>query len=181
MSAFSDQYQAARQDVLFRMRASWGKARKEEAKKRAELAESAGPFLEVSDEDLDLAARVPTPSHLRGMAEELRAIRAEKYKILQEPISRDGTAKEPGSKRRDLLAEIASEHFRSGMQSWLTGIPPDHGLSDTPVGELAQIQSEMRYRLKLVNAMAAMMEREIEALDSQIEGKRALEKAEPAK
>jgi hypothetical protein len=181
MSALSDQYATARRDALSRMRASRGRLRKEEGKNRADLAELAWPFLEISDEELDLASRVPTPSHLRGLAEELRAIRAEKYKILQEPISPDAARKEPNSKRRDLLAEIASEYFRSGMQSWLTSIAPDHGLSATSIVELEQIQSEMQYRLKLVRVMAAMMEREIETLDCQIEGKRALEKAAPAK
>jgi hypothetical protein len=181
MSVVSDQYATARRDALSRMRASRGRLRKEEGKNRADLAELAWPFLEISDEQLDLASRVPTPSHLRAIAEELRAIRAEKYKILQEPISSDGARKEPNSKRRDLLSEIASEHFRSGMQSWLTSIAPDHGLSATPVAELEKIQSEMKYRLKLVKVMAAMMEREIETLDSQIEGKRAWEKAAPAK
>jgi hypothetical protein len=163
------------------MRASWGGPRKEERKNRADLGQLAWPFLEISDEQLDLASRVPTPSHLRGMVEELRAIRAEKYKILEEPISSDAASKEPSSKRRELLAEIASEHFRSGMQSWLTSIAPDHGLSATSIAELQQIQSEMQYRLKLVKVIAAMMEREIETLSSQIEGKRALVEAARAK
>ena len=81
----------------------------------------------------------------------------------------------PKAKRRELLAEIGSEHFRRGMQSWLTSIPADHGLSATPVVELKQIQSEMRYRLKLVKAIVSMMERELDAIEAQIKGKRASE------
>jgi hypothetical protein len=181
VSAVADQYATVRRDALSRMRASGDRIRKEEGKSRADLAELAWPFLEISDEQLDLASRVPTPSHFRGLVEELRAIRAEKYKILQEPISPDAAHQEPNSKRRDLLAEIASEHFRSGMQSWLTSIAPDHGLSATSIAELQQIQSEMQYRLKLVKVIAAMMEREIETLSSQIEGKRALVEAAHAK
>ena len=63
------------------------------------------------------------------------------------------------------------------MQSWLTSVAPDYGLCATSVGELEQIRSEMQYRLKLVKTVAAMIQREIDALSSQIEGKRALEKA----
>ena len=89
MSAFSDQYATARRNVLSRMRASCGRVRKEE-KRPTDLAELAWPFLEISDAQLDLASRAPTPSHLRALVQELRTIRAEKYKILQEPISSDG-------------------------------------------------------------------------------------------
>ena len=177
VKACPDKYAAIRQDVLSRMRTSWGDLRREAEKKRAELAAPSWPFLDSSDEDLDLAARVPTPSHLHGMVEELRAIWAEK--IQDSPgtdFPRGQINGESDAKRRDLLAEIASQHFRSGMQSWLTGITPDQGLSATPIGELEQIKSEMRYRLKLVNVIAAMTERDIEALDTQIEGKRAPEK-----
>ena len=136
------------------------------------MAELAWPFLEISDPQLEGASRAPTPSHLRALVQELRTIRAEKYKILQEPISEG-----KDSKSSDLLAEIASEHFRNGMQSWLTSVAPDYGLCATSVGELEQIRSETQYRLKLVKAMAAMIQREIDALSSQIEAKRALENA----
>ena len=176
----SDEYATARRDALSRMRALWGGARKDEERKGLELAEFLGPFLEVADEDPDVASRAPTASQLRVLTEELRATRAEKYEILQEPLSHDGAGTEAGSKRRELLAEIASEHFRSGMHSWLTSIAPDHGLNATSIGELEQIQSEMKYRLKLVEAIAAMMEREIEALNTEIAGKRALEEGAPA-
>jgi hypothetical protein len=186
MSAVSDQYALARKKSLARLQERWGRERtgvRTEEKKRLGLAESiAWPFLELSDEDLDLASRVPMPTHLHNLANELRAIRAEKYAVLQEPASKVVVSKDAVSKRRELLAEIASEHFRGGMQSWLTGIPPDHGLSATPIVELEQIRSEMQYRLKLVKAVAAMMEREIDAIQSQIKGKRALEAggSEPA-
>ena len=171
MSAFSDQYATARSNVLSRMRASRGRVRKEEP---TDLSELAWPFLEISDAQLEGASRAPTPSHLRALFQELRTIQAEKYKILQEPIS-DG--EETNSQSSDLLAEIASEHFRNGMQSWLTSVAPDYGLCATSVGELEQIRSETQYRLKLVKTVAAMIQREIDALSSQIEGKRALEKA----
>jgi hypothetical protein len=133
-----------RAGILFpRMHASWGGARKEEERNRVELAEFVWPFLEIAEEDLDVASRVPTASDLRGLTEELRTARAEKYKILQESVSPDGAGSEAGSKRRNLLAEIAFGHFRSGMQSWLTSIAPEHGLNATSVVELEQIQSEM--------------------------------------
>lgn len=178
MSVISDQYALARRKSLARLQERWGRERRgpqPEENKRSDLAESiASSFLELADEDLELASRVPTPSHLRNLAEELRAIRAEKYAVLEEPTS-DDVSGGGGSKRRELLAEIASEHFRTGMQSWLTSIAADHGLSATPVVELEQIHSEMRYRLKLLKAMVTMMEREIDALEVQIKGKRVLE------
>lgn len=179
MSVISDQYALARRKSLARSRERWGRERtgqRPDEKKRSGLAESiAWPFLELSDEDLDLAARVPMPSHLRNLAEVLRAIRAEKYAVLQEPASKDVVPRDAGSKRRELLAEIASEHLRGGMHSWLTSIAPDHGLSATPIVELEQIHADMQYRLKLVKAMATMMEREIDSIETQIKGKRALE------
>jgi hypothetical protein len=178
MSVIADQYALARRKSLARLRECWGRERtgpQPEEKKRSELAESiASRFLELSDQDLELASRVPTASHLRNLAEELRAIRAEKYAVLQEPTS-DDVSGGAGSKRRELLTEIASEHFHTGMQSWLTSVAVDHGLSSTPVVELEQVHSEMRYRLKLLQAMVTMTEREIDALEVQIKGKRVLE------
>ncbi len=179
MSVISDHYAPARKKSLARLQERWGRARageEQEKKKRFGLAEAiAWPFLELSDEDLDLASRTPMPSHLRSLSEELRAIRAEKYAVLQEPASPDVLSGDPKAKRRELLAEIGSEHFRRGLQSWLTSIPADHGLSATPVDELKQIRAEMRYRLKLVKAIVSMMERELDAVEAQIKGKRALE------
>jgi hypothetical protein len=178
MSVVSDQYAGTRNASLLRLQQRWGRDRagRGREKKRVGLAESiAWPFFELSDDDLDLASRIPTLPHLRTLAEELRAIRTEKYGILQEPDSQDSVSRDSASKRRELLAEIGSEHFRRGMQSWLTSIPADHGLSVTPVDELEQIRSEMQYRLKLLKAMVTMMEREIDAIEAQIKGKRALQ------
>ena len=75
---------------------------------------------------------------------------------------------------------ISSPKLPPNISQWhavrLTGITQDEGLSATPIGELEQIKSEMCYP-SVVNVIAAMMERDIEVLDTQIEGKRAPEKA----
>jgi hypothetical protein len=175
MSTASDQYAGARKDALARMQSRWGRERKNTEKTSRESNEPVAlPFLELSDEDLDLALRLPTPSHLSGLKDALRELRAERFAELEEPAVRDPEEQGPSSKRRELFAEIASEHFRQGMGSWLTSIAPDHGLSATPVEELEKIREEMLYRLKLVKAIAAMMQREADALETQIKARRIL-------
>lgn len=180
MSAASDQFASARKEALARMQSRWGQERKSAEKKERESDEPiAMPFLELSDEDLDLALRIPTPSHLADLKEALRAMRQERYAELEQPAVRDpdAEAEDAGgsSKRRELFAEIASDHFKTGMGSWLTSIAPDHGLSSTPADELVKIQDEMRYRLKLLKAMESMMEHEIDSLETQIKARRKLD------
>jgi hypothetical protein len=175
MNAASDQFASARKDALARMQKRWGLDRKDTEKPEGGSDEpNEIPFIELSDEDLDLALRIPTPAHLADLKQALREIRQERYAELQE--TPDGnTPAAPPSKRSELLAEIASEHFRAGMISWLTSIPVDHGLSSTPADELVRIQEEMRYRLKLVKAIENMMSREIEGLETQIVARRLLD------
>ncbi len=175
MSAASDKYAPDRREALSRLQSRWGRERKGSQKKERDSGEPVSmPFLELSDEDLDLALRIPTPSHLSGLKEALRTMRSERFAELQEPAARDPDAA-PSSKRRELFAEIASDHFRAGMGSWLTSITPDHGLSSTPAEELVKIQEELRYRLKLLNAMEGMMQREIDSLETQIKARRKLD------
>lgn len=174
MSTASDQFASARKNALARMQSRWGRERKDTEKTSRDSNEPvAMPFLELSDEDLDLALRIPTPSHLSGLKDALREMRAERFAELENPAVRD-PEKAPSSKRRELFAEIASEHFRQGMGSWLTSIAPDHGLSATPVEELEKIHEEMLYRLKLVKTIGNLLQREIDALEIQIKARRTL-------
>lgn len=175
MSAVSDKFAPARKEALSRLQSRWGRERKGSEKKERDPNEPISmPFFELSDEDLDLALRIPTPSHLSDLKEALRTMRSERFAELQEPAVRNPEAA-PSSKRRELFAEIASDHFRHGMGSWLTSITPDHGLSSTPADELVKIQEELRYRLKLLNAMEGMLEREIDSLENQIKARRKLD------
>jgi len=77
--------------------------------------------------------------------------------------------------KRQLLAEIVSEHFRTGMHSWLNAVPIDHGLAETSLDELRQLRKEAAYRLKVVQEVARMLEREQSALDVQIRAKETRE------
>lgn len=175
MNPASDQFANARKDALARMQKRWGQDRKDTKKPETGPDEPDEiPFIELSDEDLDLALRVPTPAHLADLKQALREIRQERYAELQDAPSADAPTA-PISKRSELLAEIASDHFRSGMMSWLTSIPVDHGLSATPADELVRIQDELRYRLGLVKAIENMMSREIEGLETQIKARRLLD------
>lgn len=175
MSTVSDQFAPVRKEALSRLQSRWGRDRKGAEKKDRDSGEPISmPFLELSDEDLDLALRIPTPAHLADLKEALRTMRSERFAELQTPAVRDPNAA-PASKRRELFAEIASDHFRTGMGSWLTSITPDHGLSSTPADELVKIQEELRYRLKLLNAMESMMQREIDSLENQIKARRKLD------
>lgn len=179
MSTASDQFANARKDALARMQTRWGRERKDTEKVSRESNEPiAMPFLELSDEDLDLALRVPTPSHLSGLKDALREMRSERFAELEAPAVRDPDQAPASSKRRELFAEIASEHFRQGMGSWLTSIPSDHGLSGTPVEELEKIREEMLYRLKLVKTIGNLMQREVDALETQIKARRILNSQE---
>jgi hypothetical protein len=173
MSIASDQHAAARREAMVRMQSRWGQVRNEPGKSgRAEDESVEMALLELDDEDLDLALRVPTPSHLSELKEALRALRAERFAELREPGDpSQGTA----SRRRELYEEITSEHFRKGMASWLTSIAPDHGFSATPADELEKIRDEMLYRLRLVKAIAGMMQRELDALENQIRARRTIE------
>lgn len=176
MSAASDQFASDRKNVLTRLQDRWGRERRGTQKKEQSPNEPLSmPFLELSDEDLDLALRVPTPAHLGKLKEALRAIRTERYAELEKPAVRDPNAKPASSKRRELLGEIASEHFRNGMGSWLTSITPDHGLSSTPAEELEKIRNELLYRLKLLESITSMMQKEIDGLESQIKTRRDLD------
>ena len=178
MSTASDQFANARKEALARMQSRWGLERKDTKKVSRESDEPIEmPFLELSDEDLDLALRVPTPTHLSGLKEALKEMRSERFSPLETAAVRD-PEKGPGAKRRQLMAEIASDHFRQGMGAWLTSIPADHGLSATPVEELEKIHEELLYRLKLVNTIGKMMGREAEALETQIKARRILNSQE---
>lgn len=174
MSTVSDQFAPVRLRALERLRTRWGHDRKPEARPAEGGSEPINTaFLQLSDEDLDLALRVPTPAHLAGLKDALREMRAERFAALQEPPDRDGA--EAPVKRRDLYAEIASEHFRTGMASWLTSIAPDHGLSATPADELEKMRDEMLYRLELVQTIARMLQHEADLLENQIKARRALD------
>lgn len=179
MSTASDRFAPARRDALQRIRARWGRERKGEGKSEHPSDEPiAMPFLELSDEDLDLALRLPTPTHLAGLKDALRAMRAERFAELEQPAVRDPDAQPATSKRRELLGEIASEHFRHGMGSWLTSIPADHGLSATPVEELEKQKDELLYRLKLLKTITTMMQHEADTLETQIKARRLLDRKE---
>lgn len=181
MSTASDQFANARKEALARMQSRWGLERKDTKKVSLESDEPIEmPFLELSDEDLDLALRVPTPTHLSGLREALKEMRSERFAALETAAVRD-PEKGPGAKRRQLMAEIASDHFRQGMGAWLTSIPTDHGLSATPVEELEKIHEELLYRLKLINTISKMMGREAEALETQIKARRILNSQEESR
>lgn len=178
MSTASDKFANDRKEALARMQSRWGVERKDERKTFKESSETVEmPFLELSDEDLDLALRVPTPTHLTGLRSALKEMRAERFAALETPAVRDPN-KGPGAKRRELMAEIASDHFKQGMGAWLTSIPTDHGLSATPVEELEKIHEEMLYRLKLVRSIGNMLQREAEGLETQIKARRTLNSQE---
>ncbi len=180
MTVASDQFADTRRDALTRLQDRWGRERKSAGGKKREPDEPIDfPFLEISDEDLDLALRVPTPSHLADLKDAMRALRAERFEELKEPAVRNPDAA-PVSQRKELFAEIASEHFRKGMGSWLGSIAVDHGLSGTSAGEMVEIQSGLRYRLKLLKAIEAMMEHEIDSLETQIKARRLLDAGQPA-
>ena len=175
MSTLSDQFASARHDALALLQERWGLERKGAEKKGRALEELiAMPFLELSDQELDLALRVPTPTHLGHLKDALRALRSERFQELEHPPEPDSGAK-PASARRALLAEIASEHFRGGMGSWLTSITPDHGLSSSSAEDLEKIQNELRYRLNLLNNMTILMQREIDSLETQIKTRRMID------
>jgi hypothetical protein len=119
--------------------------------------------------------RVPTPAHLTGRRKFLREMRVECFRELKEPAESGAEAQPQPSKIQDLLTEIASAHFRTGMGAWLTGVQPDHGFYSTPADELQKTPGELRYRLKLLNATSQMMQREIDALEIQIKARHKLE------
>jgi hypothetical protein len=75
-------------------------------------------------------------------------MRVECFRELKEPAESDAEAQPQPSKIQELLTEIASVHFRTGMGAWLTGVQPDHSFYSTPVDELQKTPGGIAVSLK---------------------------------
>lgn len=178
--------QPPRQQAMERLRTRFGKARW----KPSEQERGGTQMLDLFQLSFgqaateDQTARPIDEADMRRMLDELRQGRryraADEARNILEPESdleeteEEGPPSSKGAKRQ-LLAEIVSEHFRSGMHSWLNAVPIDHGLAETSLDELRQLRKEAAYRLKVVQEVARMLEREQSALDVQIRAKETQE------
>lgn len=169
---------ARRRAVLAQLQERWGNVRQpadEYSKGQLNYLEGYfGPFLEVDTDGLEIppAALEPSEAQIRALLDTLRSQRRDQQHPLQQE-QQEGAAPLTPLQRRDIMAEIASAHFRANMQAWLGAVKPEQELSSTPLEELEDAQREARYRLSILKQMIAQSERETDALELQIRAKRA--------
>ncbi len=164
-------------DIIKTLRARWGTMRygqtDEQAQRKQFLETNIQPFFPQQDTD-----QQESPIRLEQLEEfraHMRAIQRKKWSLLQtNDEESDQTEKDPmlHASRQELLGEIATEQFRSGMLSWLTTVQPENALSSTPLEELEEIERQTKYRLRVVEVVQLAMEQELNAIEKEVRAKR---------
>jgi len=137
------------------------------------------PFFEVAG-----SGGEPDEAQMRLMMDAVRTMRNERQEDEIAPLLERGAADAENEKdtsvaerRRMMLAEVVSEHFRTGMQGWMSSMGPEHGVTETAMDDLERIRDEAHYKVRLVGAVQTMLQRELDAVELQIRAKQALAKS----
>lgn len=162
--------------IMDELRARWGTERKPEGPNASDPR--IAPFLEyvnVADDEDEAAFLDPSEEQMREFFAAIREARSHKdlHPLQDAP---DGTPREmpTGPTRRELLAEIASEHYRRNVRSWMGGMTMEHQVTSTDIEDLERLLADATYRRKLMKVSLSMLEREIEALEDQVKAQHAL-------
>ena len=165
--------------IMQELRTRWGAVRHcpedEHAQRKTFIESNIQPFLhrsDASDEEQPVSF-----DQLEAFRTQLRSIKREKWGLLQddaEDTEEFGYQETTGTqaKRRELLLEIATEQFRSGILSWLTSVNPQNEFSSSSLEELEEIERQTRYRLKVISVVQLAMERELDAIEKEVRAKR---------
>lgn len=162
------------------LRKQWGAVRyaqgDEQTQRKLFLDSNISPFFEPEEgQDLEGSIRLEQMESFRS---HLRSIQQEKWSILQTEEDSEVMGQEAPddanlhAKRQELLGEIATEQFRSGMLSWLTSVNPENALSSSSLEELEEIEHQTKYRLKVLEVVQLAMEQELDAIEKEIRAKR---------
>lgn len=176
MSRNSQDRQTLQREALKGLQPRWGTDRKSEVSE--EHHSRMRPFLEFpngQDSHGFPAFLDPSAEQMEEFSSAMRTLRraAETHPFENQG---DGPPRElvREDQRRELLAEITSDHFRRNIGTWMSSTPLEHYAASTPVDELETLLAESSYRLKLMTAAVRMMTREVSALERQISLKREL-------
>ena len=114
---------------------------------------------------------------LENQLAEIRLRLQEARKISRDRQNQPTTEPEPShpaEKRQEFLQEVVSAHFKNNIQSWLSSVDPELGLSSTPLEELEQRRQEVQYRHKLLQVMLEATQRELDELELHVRAQKSL-------